>query len=39
MNATAAKEALDLAREWAELDRWDGIERDYSAEDVLRLRG
>ena len=39
MNATAAKEALDLAREWAELDRWDGIERDYSAEDVIRLRG
>ena len=39
MNATAAKEAIDLAREWAELDRWDGIERDYSAEDVVRLRG
>jgi isocitrate lyase len=39
VNATAAKEALDLAREWAELDRWDGIERDYSAEDVIRLRG
>ncbi len=39
MNASAAKEAVDLAREWAELDRWDGIERDYSAEDVVRLRG
>ncbi|MCP9484384.1 MAG: isocitrate lyase, partial [Gaiellaceae bacterium MAG52_C11] len=39
MNATAAKESIDLAREWAELDRWDGIERDYSAEDVVRLRG
>ncbi len=39
MNATAAKEAVDLAREWAELARWDGIERDYSADDVVRLRG
>ncbi len=39
MKASAAKEAVDLAREWAELDRWDGIERDYSAEDVVRLRG
>ena len=39
MNATAAKEAIDLAREWAEDARWDGIERDYSAEDVVRLRG
>ena len=39
MTATAAKEAIDLAREWAERGRWDGIERDYSAEDVVRLRG
>ncbi|MEJ7568351.1 MAG: isocitrate lyase [Gaiellaceae bacterium] len=39
MKASAAKEAVDLAREWAELDRWDGIERGYSAEDVVRLRG
>ena len=39
MNASAATEAVDLAREWAELDRWDGVERDYSAEDVVRLRG
>jgi len=39
VKASAAKEAVDLAREWAELDRWDGIERDYSAEDVVRLRG
>jgi isocitrate lyase len=39
VNATAAREAIDLSREWAEDARWDGIERDYSAEDVVRLRG
>ncbi len=30
--------AQELEREWAG-DRWEGIKRDYSAEDVLRLRG
>ena len=39
MNATAAKEAIDLGREWSEAGRWGGIERDYTAEDVIRLRG
>jgi isocitrate lyase len=39
MNATATKDAIDLGREWAELGRWSGIERDYTPEDVLRLRG
>jgi isocitrate lyase len=39
MNATAAKEALDLGRDWAETSRWSGIERDYTPEDVVRLRG
>jgi isocitrate lyase len=33
----AAVDALDL--EWAEGARWDGITRDYTAEDVIRLRG
>jgi isocitrate lyase len=28
-----------LAREWATDPRWRGIERTYSAEDVVRLRG
>jgi isocitrate lyase len=28
-----------LNREWAENPRWQGIERPYSAEDVVRLRG
>ncbi len=35
----AAKTASELAREWAEDPRWKGIERSYSAEDVVRLRG
>ena len=39
MNATATKDAIDLGREWAELARWSGIDRDYTPEDVLRLRG
>jgi isocitrate lyase len=39
MNATAAKDAIDLGREWEAAPRWDGISRDYSPEDVIRLRG
>ena len=31
--------AIDLAHEWAETARWSGIKRDYTAEDVVRLRG
>lgn len=32
-------EAEILAREWATDPRWQGIRRDYSAADVVRLRG
>ena len=31
--------AADLQQEWATADRWQGIQRNYSAEDVVRLRG
>ncbi|USQ75752.1 isocitrate lyase [Ornithinimicrobium cryptoxanthini] len=31
--------AEDLRTEWAANPRWSGIERTYSAEDVVRLRG
>jgi isocitrate lyase len=32
-------ETKSLERDWKQNKRWDGIVRDYSAEDVLRLRG
>ncbi len=39
LNAAHTASAADLARQWAEDPRWDGIERPYSAGDVLALRG
>ncbi|HEY2092687.1 MAG TPA: isocitrate lyase [Thermoanaerobaculia bacterium] len=33
------KAVRNLEREWENDDRWDGIVRDYSADDVERLRG
>ncbi len=39
MNATAAKQAIDLAADWGEASRWSGIAREYTAEDVIRLQG
>ena len=35
----ARAEAESLAREWQTDARWEGIERTYTAEDVVRLRG
>jgi isocitrate lyase len=34
-----ADEAGRLAQDWSTNPRWDGIERDYTAEDVVKLRG
>jgi isocitrate lyase len=34
-----ASEAKRLQNEWSTNPRWKGIRRDYTAEDVLRLRG
>ncbi|MCX2750502.1 isocitrate lyase, partial [Arthrobacter sp. MI7-26] len=36
---TMALEAKDLELEWAADPRWEGVTRDYSATDVVRLRG
>lgn len=33
------QEIAKLKQDWAENPRWQGIKRDYSAEDVVRLRG
>ena len=36
---TKNEQIEQIERDWAENPRWEGIERTYSAEDVLRLRG
>jgi isocitrate lyase len=33
------KDINSLAKDWASNPRWDGIQRPYQAEDVVRLRG
>lgn len=33
------EQAGEIKRDWEENPRWQGIERNYTAEDVLRLRG
>ena len=37
--STIHAEAKKLQQEWATNPRWNGIKRDYTAEEVLRLRG
>lgn len=34
-----AEEAAALQHDWDTNPRWEGVQRDYSAEDVIRLRG
>jgi len=36
---TREQQAAALEREWAQNPRWKGIQRGYSAADVVRLRG
>lgn len=36
---TRQKQIAQLEKSWAEDSRWKGIERPYSAEDVVKLRG
>ena len=36
---TFAQQALELQQQWETDPRWAGTRRDYSAEDVVRLRG
>jgi len=37
--ATREQQAQVLAKDWAENSRWKGIKRNYTADDVVRLRG
>ena len=36
---TKEEQIKEIEKDWAENPRWEGVERPYSAEDVLRLRG
>ena len=38
-NVSFAAEASQLESRWAKDPRWNGVERTYTAEDVVRLRG
>ncbi|ANS80666.1 Isocitrate lyase [Serinicoccus hydrothermalis] len=37
--APAAQQALEIEQDWQSNPRWEGVERRYTAEDVVRLRG
>ncbi len=39
MKESFKKQVEDLEQDWSNNERWNGIKRDYSAEDVVRLRG
>ena len=39
MKESFKKQVEDLEQDWATNERWNGVKRDYSAEDVVRLRG
>jgi isocitrate lyase len=39
VQARVQEEAERLSNEWQEDPRWQGVRRDYAAEDVVRLRG
>ncbi|HET8772235.1 MAG TPA: isocitrate lyase [Thermoanaerobaculia bacterium] len=39
MKLKEARDPKQIEREWFNDPRWEGVEREYTAEDVLRLRG
>ena len=39
MSKTTMPSAAEITKDWASNPRWAGIRRNYSAEDVVRLRG
>jgi len=36
---TREQQIQALAKDWAENPRWKGVQRNYKADDVVRLRG
>ncbi|HVS67717.1 MAG TPA: isocitrate lyase, partial [Mycobacteriales bacterium] len=39
MSTSITEQAAALAKDWETNPRWKGVKRNYSAEDVVRLRG
>ena len=39
MSKSRAEQIKELEKEWVSNPRWANVKRDYSAEDVVRLRG
>jgi len=39
MNPSFSEQVAALEKDWAENPRWNGVTRDYTATDVVRLRG
>ena len=39
MKESFNKQVEDLEKDWANNERWNGVKREYSAKDVVRLRG
>ena len=39
MSKTRQEQIAELEKDWAENPRWKNVRRDYTAEDVVRLRG
>ena len=39
LNGRRESAALALTREWEQDERWSGVVRGYSADDVVRLQG
>jgi len=39
MKESFKKQVENLEQDWATNERWNGVKREYSAEDVVRLRG
>ena len=38
-NQSFQQQVDELKQQWATDPRWSGVQRDYTAEDVVRLRG